>query len=38
MLGEPAKAEKCPGIEGIKKEHDEFVTNEEPSRMCSMRS
>ena len=30
-LGEPAKAEKCPGIEGIKKEHDEFVTNESPS-------
>jgi ferritin-like metal-binding protein YciE len=32
MVGETAKAEKCPGIEGIKKEHDEFVTNEEPSR------
>src|SRR6478752_1128181 len=31
MLGEPAKAEKCPGIDGIKKEHDEFVTNEQPS-------
>jgi ferritin-like metal-binding protein YciE len=30
-LGEPVKAEKCPGIEGIKKEHDEFVTNESPS-------
>ena len=30
-VGETAKAEKCPGIEGIKKEHDEFVTNEEPS-------
>src|SRR4029079_4551636 len=30
-LGEPAKAEKCPGIEGIKKEHDEFVANESPS-------
>ena len=30
-LGEPAKAEKCPGIEGIKKEHDEFVSNESPS-------
>ena len=26
-----AKAEKCPGIEGIKKEHDEFVSNESPS-------
>ena len=31
-LGEPAKAEKCPGIEGITKEHDEFVANESPSR------
>ena len=31
-LGEPAKAEKCPGIEGIKKEHDEFVSNESPSK------
>jgi ferritin-like metal-binding protein YciE len=30
-VGETAKAEKCPGIEGIKKEHDEFVSNEEPS-------
>jgi ferritin-like metal-binding protein YciE len=30
-MGEPAKAEKCPGIEGIKKEHDEFVSNESPS-------
>ena len=30
-LGEPAKAEKCPGIKGIKKEHDEFVSNESPS-------
>ncbi|HST17582.1 MAG TPA: DUF892 family protein [Gaiellaceae bacterium] len=30
-MGEKAKAEKCPGIEGIKKEHDEFVRNESPS-------
>ena len=30
-LGEPAKAEKCPGIVGLKKEHDEFVSNESPS-------
>lgn len=30
-LGEPAKAEKCPGIDGIKKEHDDFVANESPS-------
>jgi ferritin-like metal-binding protein YciE len=31
MIGETPKAEKCPGIDGIKKEHDEFVTNEKPS-------
>ena len=31
-LGEPAKAEKCPGIEGIKKEHDDFVANEAPAQ------
>jgi ferritin-like metal-binding protein YciE len=31
VLGEPAKAEKCPGIEGIKKEHDDFVSNESPT-------
>ena len=30
-LGETAKAEKCPGIDGIKKEHDEFVEKESPS-------
>jgi ferritin-like metal-binding protein YciE len=30
-LGEEPKAEKCPGIEGIKKEHDEFVEKESPS-------
>ncbi len=30
-LGEPAKAEKCPGIEGITKEHDDFVEKESPS-------
>jgi ferritin-like metal-binding protein YciE len=30
-LGEKPTAEKCPGIEGIKKEHDEFVSNESPS-------
>jgi ferritin-like metal-binding protein YciE len=29
-LGAPAKAEQCPGIEGIKKEHDEFVKEEKP--------
>ena len=31
-LGEQEKAEKCPGIEGIKKEHDEFVANQSPSQ------
>jgi ferritin-like metal-binding protein YciE len=30
-LGEDAKAERCPGIEGIKKEHDEFVSDESPA-------
>jgi len=30
-LKETAKAEKCPGIDGIKKEHDEFVEKESPS-------
>ena len=24
-IGEEAKAEKCPGIDGINKEHDDFV-------------
>jgi ferritin-like metal-binding protein YciE len=31
LVGETAKAEKCPGIEVIKKEHDEFVSKEQPS-------
>lgn len=30
-LGESAKAEKCAGIEGLKKEHDDFVAGESPS-------
>jgi ferritin-like metal-binding protein YciE len=30
-VGEKAKAEKCPAIDGIKTEHDEFMTEEEPS-------
>jgi ferritin-like metal-binding protein YciE len=30
-LGEPAKAEQCPGIDGIKKEHDDFVQQHDPS-------
>jgi ferritin-like metal-binding protein YciE len=31
QLGENAKAEKCPGIDGIKQEHDEFVKEQSPS-------
>ena len=31
-LGEKAKAQKCPGIEGIKKEHDQFMQEEQPSK------
>jgi ferritin-like metal-binding protein YciE len=31
VIGEPAKAEKCPAIEGITKEHDEFMKEENPS-------
>ena len=30
-LGEKVKAEKCPGIEGIKQEHDDFVKTQSPS-------
>lgn len=30
-VGEKATAEKCPAIEGIKKEHDEFMSNEKPT-------
>jgi ferritin-like metal-binding protein YciE len=30
-LGEKPKTEKCPGIEGIKREHDDFVEEESPS-------
>jgi ferritin-like metal-binding protein YciE len=30
-LGEKPKAEQCPGIDGIKKEHDEFIEAESPS-------
>lgn len=36
-VGETAKAEKCPGIEGITKEHDEFMRKEQPSpEVCDM--
>jgi len=31
-LGEKPIAEKCPGIEGIKQEHDDFVAKEAPSQ------
>ena len=31
-LGEKPTAEKCPGIEGIKREHDEFLSKESPSQ------
>ena len=31
-LGEKPTAEKCPGIDGIKQEHDDFVTKESPSQ------
>src|SRR6185437_6829881 len=31
-LGEKPTAEKCPGIEGIKQEHDDFVSKESPSQ------
>jgi ferritin-like metal-binding protein YciE len=30
-LGEKPTAEKCPGIDGIKQEHDDFVAKESPS-------
>lgn len=32
QLGEKPSAEKCPGIDGIKQEHDDFVTKESPSQ------
>ena len=31
-IGETAKAEKCPGIIGLMTEHDEFKSDEEPSK------
>ena len=30
-IGKSPQAHPCPGIEGIKKEHDEFISKEEPS-------
>ena len=31
LIGEEPKAEQCPGIDGIKTEHDEFMKEEQPS-------
>jgi ferritin-like metal-binding protein YciE len=31
-MGQKAKAQKCPGILGIMQEHDEFKSDEEPSK------
>jgi ferritin-like metal-binding protein YciE len=31
LIGEQPKAEQCPGIDGIKTEHDEFIKEEQPS-------
>lgn len=36
-LGQAARAKKCPGIEGIKAEHDEFIESESPSaEICDL--
>jgi ferritin-like metal-binding protein YciE len=36
-LGEKAKAEKCPGIDGIKAEHDEFMSdNKITPQVCDL--
>jgi ferritin-like metal-binding protein YciE len=34
-LGEPAKGQPCPGIDGIKAEHDEFMSEESPAAEIS---
>jgi ferritin-like metal-binding protein YciE len=31
LLGENVKAEQCPGFDGIKQEHDEFVAEQSPA-------
>ncbi len=37
MIGEKPKAEQCPGIDGIKQEHDEFIKEEKPSaEVCDL--
>jgi ferritin-like metal-binding protein YciE len=35
-LGAPAKAQPCPGIEGIKREHDEFVSERPPQEVLDV--
>jgi ferritin-like metal-binding protein YciE len=36
-LGESVKAEPCPGIEGLKEEHDKFMEEHQPSaEICDM--
>ena len=36
-IGEKAKGERCPGIEGIAREHDTFMREEKPSpEICDM--
>ena len=36
-LGEKAKAEKCPGMDGIKAEHDEFMRDNKPTpQVCDL--
>jgi ferritin-like metal-binding protein YciE len=36
-IGEKAKAEQCPGIEGILSEHDEFMADNDPSpEICDL--
>jgi ferritin-like metal-binding protein YciE len=37
LIGEPAKGEQCPGIEGIKQEHDEFIKEHRPAEpVCDL--
>ena len=37
LIGETPKAERCPGIDGIKQEHDEFMKEERPSpEVCDL--
>ena len=37
QIGEKAKGERCPGIEGLKTEHDEFMSKESPTpEICDL--